>query len=53
MAQRKKIKVAHHSDSEDENQQVARTMTRKWKGLLQELPNLPIDLLHEVRFSSN
>ncbi|KAH8107194.1 hypothetical protein BXZ70DRAFT_916735 [Cristinia sonorae] len=48
MPRSKKIKVAHDNDAEDEETRVTRHTSRRWKGFLEELPSLPIDLLHEV-----
>ncbi|TCD62300.1 hypothetical protein EIP91_007096 [Steccherinum ochraceum] len=46
---RKRTKVSHERDSaEDAATQSARPSQRKWRGLMQEIPNLPIDMLHEI-----
>ena len=52
---RKRSKVAHDSSdySEDESVVVTRPTIRRKKGALQELLNLPIDLLDEVCSSSS
>ena len=50
MPRTKKTKVKHESDlPTDEELLAVRSSHRRWKGLLRDLPSLPVDILHEVR----